>query len=683
MVPRPLPFWNYSLGAQGSVKWSARLLIAVTVLAYATSFNGALVFDDIPGIANNPTIRDLTRWDLFLVAIGPQGGTLSGRPVPNLTLALNYAISGSALWSYHAVNLLIHLLAGLTLFGLVRRTLLRPVLLARWGDRAVVLALVIAGWWSLHPLQTESVTYLVQRVESLMGLCYLLTLYFFVRSIDAAHPGRWQGAAFVACLTGMGCKEVMVTAPLVVMLYDRTFVAATWREVWQRRRWFYGALMSTWLLLLGLMKASGGRGGTAGFETGMSAWSYALTQCQVILAYLKLAVWPHPLIFDHNLRLATGLNEVWPQAFVLLGLLAATVYLLVRRPMLGFLGAWFFVILAPTSSVVPVADAMVEHRMYLPLAAVIALGALGLFSMSAATVRVGALGVALALGITTAVRNFDYRSPQGLWEDVIRKNPASARAHNNLGAYLFTAGRNEEARTHFATALRLDPRYASAYYNLGQLLEKTAAADEAVVAYEAAIRFNPKRADAEVNLGYLLDRLGRSAEAAVHYEAALRLDPDAADIHAALGATWLKMKRLAPAIEQLKNAAELDPNRVETWYALAHALQQQGDPAAARRAAERALKLKADYPELLYFLGNLAAAGGDFPTAIGHYERATDLAPGYLAARNNLANALLVSGRTEAAILQYRRILKERPEDRAVQENLARALELQGPTRPR
>src|SRR4029077_15512000 len=126
-------------------------------------------------------------------------------------------------------------LAGLTLFGLVQRTLLRPALHPRFGADALPLALAVALLWTVHPLQTESVTYIVQRAESLMGLFYLLTLYCFVRSLDSPAPNRWQALCFAACLTGMATKEVMVSAPLLVLLYDRTFAAGSFRAAWQQR----------------------------------------------------------------------------------------------------------------------------------------------------------------------------------------------------------------------------------------------------------------------------------------------------------------------------------------------------------------------------------------------------------------------------------------------------------------
>ena len=190
------------------------------------------------------------------------GETVSGRPVLNLSLALNYAVSGCDVRGYHVTNLAIHLAAALLLFGIVRRTLPRfrgcggGQQLARL-QLATPLALAIALLWAVHPLQTESVTYIVQRAESLMGLFYLLTLYCFLRGAGSARAIFWYAGSVLACLLGMATKEVMVSAPLVVLLYDRTFLAGSFREAWRRRWAYYLALAATWLLLAWLVAQTG------------------------------------------------------------------------------------------------------------------------------------------------------------------------------------------------------------------------------------------------------------------------------------------------------------------------------------------------------------------------------------------------------------------------------------------
>jgi hypothetical protein len=280
------------------------LLVVAVLAVYAHTLSAPFVYDDGPAILDNLTIRRL--WPLTDVLL-PQaegGLTVSGRPVLNLSFALNYAISGHAVWSYHAANILIHAASTLLLFGIVRRTLAKRESAPGAGETspsapALPIAVAIAGLWALHPLQTQAVTYTVQRAESLMGLFYLLTLYAFARGVgvspestNRARFGRrsWFGLTVAACALGMGTKEVMATAPLLVFLYDRTFVAGSFRTAWRERRGFYCALAATWLLLGALVLSTGGnRGGTVGLGVGVPLWAYPLTQFQAIARYLGLA----------------------------------------------------------------------------------------------------------------------------------------------------------------------------------------------------------------------------------------------------------------------------------------------------------------------------------------------------------------------------------------------------------
>ena len=202
-------------------KFIPLLVVVAGLAAYHNSFTGAFVFDDLPSITENITIRHL--WPLTGPLTPPHGGglTVEGRPLINLSLALNYAVGGLNVWGYHAFNLAVHILAALVLYGIVRRTLLTERLRGRFGNAAAGLALAVALIWVVHPLQTEAVTYIVQRAESLMGLCYLLTLYCFMRGAVPGATKLWQVGAVAACAMGMASKEVMISAPIIALLYDR------------------------------------------------------------------------------------------------------------------------------------------------------------------------------------------------------------------------------------------------------------------------------------------------------------------------------------------------------------------------------------------------------------------------------------------------------------------------------
>ena len=227
--------------------WFAILVLVAAVLAsYANSLRCPFVFDDHSDIVDNPSIRRL--WplgDVFLVRSKGAVG-LQSRPVANLSFALDYAVGGLNTLPYHVTNLAIHLLAGLALFGVVRRTLLLPRLRDRFGQASVPLALAVALLWAVHPLQTESVTYITQRYESMMGLFYLLAVYGIIRCGDSTHPYRWGAVTVAATLLALGSKEVAVSLPIMILLYDRVLLSGSFSEIWRRRWGMYLALLAVW-----------------------------------------------------------------------------------------------------------------------------------------------------------------------------------------------------------------------------------------------------------------------------------------------------------------------------------------------------------------------------------------------------------------------------------------------------
>lgn len=497
-------------------------LAAAALLAYHNSFAAPFLFDDDSSIRDNPTIRSLGQ------AWWPpreNGVTVSGRPLLNFTLALNYAVGGTAVGGYHAVNLLIHVLAAGVLFGVVRRTLRLPACGARPEREARALALVAAGLWMLHPLQTESVTYVIQRAESLVSLLYLLTLGCFLRAAEPGAATRWAPLTVGACLLGMASKEVMVTAPVVVFLYDRVFLAGSWRAAWARRGRLYLALAATWLLLAALVAGTGNRGGTAGFGTETPPLAYALTQIGAVAHYLWLAVWPHPLVFDYGKGLVDGFGAVWGQALVLAPLVAGAAWAAWRGRPAGFALFFFFAVLAPTSSFVPVAtQTMTEHRVYLALAGPVVLAVVGLRAVAGAWSWPVCAAVALLFTGLTARRNLDYRSELNLWQDTATKYPRNARAFATLGTIHEREGRLDEALAALRTALAVAPT-TEAWNNLGNVWMKLARWPDAIACFEEALRLKPGQALVLNNLGNARQEAGDAAGAIASLTEAIRLEP--------------------------------------------------------------------------------------------------------------------------------------------------------------
>lgn len=603
-------------------------MVVVGLAAYSNSFSGPWVYDDIPAIAENPTIRSLAG-----SLLPPQGTTTSGRPLVNVSLALNWALGGARVAGYHVFNLLIHLAAGLALFGVVRRTLVRL-----GNPQALAVAALGALWWTVHPLQTESVTYLVQRAESLMGLCYFLTIYCFIRSLDATAAGRWRGGAILACLAGMASKEVMVSAPLMVWLYDRTFVAGTFREAWRRRRGFYLALAGTWVLLgICIASTGGNRGGTVGLDVGVAWWAYGLTQFRAVTHYLRLAVWPHPLVFEYGTFWESDWTAVWPGALLVVGLLVVTLVALQRRTAPGFLGAWFFVMLAPTSLVPGTTQMIVEHRMYLPLAALV----VGAVAAAAAWFGRRSLGVgmliAAVLAAATFSRNADYRSELALWSDTVEKRPSSALAHCNLAIALARAGRLTEAVEQYERSLALSPAVAETHYNFGLALAKLGREAEALAQYESAVRLNPGHPLALCNLGGLYFQAGRTGEAVACFERALRVIPNDAETHGNLANALFQAGRRPEALRHYERALTLDSGSADTHYNYANALLQDGRCGAAIVHYEQALIARPGDLDTHLNLGIALEQAGRLAEAVAHWDAALAIRPDFAPARENLA----------------------------------------------
>jgi Flp pilus assembly protein TadD len=571
----------------------AAVLVIAATAAYLNSFGVPFLFDDYPSIVENPTIRQLWSPDAFSPPVG-NGYTVGGRPVLNFTLAINYAVSGTEVWSYHAFNLVIHALAGLTLFGLLRRTFER----LGTAPQTDWVPLTVALLWVLLPLQTQSVTYIVQRAESLVSLFYLLVLYGFVRGVTSA-ASRWLVFSVAACLLGMMTKEVMVTAPLVVLLYDRTFVAGSLRAAWSARRIYYRTLFSTWIVLALLVHSTGGRGGSVGGNEGITAWSYGLTQVAAVIHYLRLVFWPDPLIFDYGTDVVRGIGAVWAQMLLLGALGAAVVVALWRRNAAGFLGASFFLLLAPSSSFVPITTQTIsEHRMYLALAPVLVWGAFGLQRWFGSKAGYVMAALSLVAGGLTIRRNADYRSEFAIWQDTMAKRPGNARAQAAHGKNLMLAGRYAEALPALERAMRFAPvEDADTRFNLALTLERLNRPREALRHFEVVARLRPDDAEAWNHVGLCQASLGRPNEATAAFRESLRLRPDQGAVHYQLGEIWFGQKNFPAAAASYGEAVRLNPTDAGFHHYHGLALALSGRTSEAVAEFEQALRLRPDYAE--------------------------------------------------------------------------------------
>ncbi len=696
------------------------VLVGAVVAAYLNSVHGAFVWDDINSIVQNPLIRHFSTVFDRPVAVN----TTSGRPLVGLSLALNYALGGLNPLGYHLFNVLVHAAAALALFGFVRRLARLP----RWGGRyefhATGLALAVAAVWALHPLQTEAVSYVIQRSESLMGLCYLLTLYCFIRAaggtagpwttgprttrpcadgsqsvsaeVESVGPqGRavrglwsrgpvfWYAGSVLACAVGMTAKEVMVSAPVMVLLFDRTFLAGSFRRALASKKWFYGALFATWLILFWLVASLGfNRGGSTGGFSERAPWlAYWLTQFPAIATYLKLTFFPHPLIFQYGPFWLPDAAAALPTALVVVPLVGLTVVALWRWPAIGFFGFWFFSVLAVTSIVPGISDMIVEHRMYLALAPLWILVAAGLHRWRP-RVAVFGLGIAaVAFGAVTVARNRVYRGPIPLWTDNIAKRPNNALTRYNFAVALQRAGRDADAQAQLEAAVKLRPDFAEAQYNLALLLAKLPGhADQAIAHYQAAIRIDPRQPRPHINLAVLLHQRGEDVEACRQLQLAVECDPS----NRAIWLDWVRalvgLHRPADAIDACASLVRAHPGFAAGQAELGFLLASSQRPAEAIPHLEAAIRLDPTQTAARFYLGSvLVGLGERLPEAVALLQEVVRQQPDAARIRFNLGTAYMAEGHHLAdAIAQFTAAVRLDPKFAEARFNLAVALETEG-----
>ena len=661
---------------------SAALVIAalgaVVLLVYANSFHVPFLLDDEVTILANPSIRHL--WDLAAVFQPPVHVFSAGRPLLNLSFALNYAVSGTDVAGYHAVNVLIHLLAGLVLFGLVRRVLSLPSISPQTLASSTGIAAFVTALWLLHPLQTAAVTYVSQRAESLMALFYLLTLYGFVCARTAESSRWWAVGSVLAFLLGVLTKETIATEPLLVLAVERVYFSESLRGAIRRQAGLFAGYAVGWIILLWFVAAQSLASRGIGFSHGVSSVTYGLAEARAFTRYLTLAAWPQPLVFDYGVEFFNG--PTWATVGAGAVVLIAVVVSIAawrRSTAVGIGGLAFFLILAPTTSIVPIAlQPMAENRIYLPLAVLVILSATGINAVIGGR-RAAVAGVAtmLAFGALVVARNHDFRSAESIWTDTVAKRGGSSRAHNNLGlALLSTPNRRAEAVACFETAVRLNANFPEAHNNLGIALADTPGRqNEALDHYTAAIRAKPAFAQAHANLANLLLRTpGRMGEGLEHYRTALSLQPANALLHANYAAALAdEAGKRADALSHFTTALQLDAQMPSAHAGLARLLAQDSSRrAGALTHYEAALRLNpADAEARFNFANLLATDDAMLPRAIENYEAALrsnpDLAPGY----NNLAIALYRADRLAEAIAWLETAQKRGVASEAMLKNLA------------
>jgi tetratricopeptide (TPR) repeat protein len=704
------------------------LICLVGVIAYSNSFDCSFHFDDTPNIEENIAIRNLSN-------IKAWWNFQPSRPIGFLSFALDYHFHRLDVWGYHLVNLAIHIANAVLVWWLVMLTMSTPVMRSQPVSRhKMSMAIFAALLFVSHPLATQSVTYIVQRLASLATLFYLLSLALYVK-------GRlWEGnrgtpvyvyyAGSILCaVLGMLTKEIVFTLPFALVLYEFSFIKTdAWKIDLKNRGIQIPVIILGIFVALFFLNFSFRIFNTIppllvqGYDYPITAWEYLLTQFSVILTYIRLFILPLNQNLDYNHPVYHSLFE-WHTLFGLLslaGIFVAGILLFRRYRLISFGIIWFFLTLSVESSIIPISQNVIfEHRTYLP--------GLGFFLVVAGVVfyflwdryRQVAWGILLLLVLTNTVltyeRNKVWRTDYTLWGDCIKKSPNKARPLSNYGNALLDMGNASEALTyynravelnpHFYTAygnrgnakiklgdykdavrdceeaLRINPYYSEAHCNLANALALQGKMGEAIVHLKEAIKVKPESADYHYNLGNVLAHQGKAGEAITHFQEAIKLKPDFADAENNLGNTLEDEGRLDEAIGHYAEALRINPNLADSYNNMGLALTKQGRLDEAIRNFLKALEINPAHAAVHYSLGTVLASQGKLDEAIYHFRECIRIKPDYAKAYNNLGNALLSQGKIGEAIDNFRQALRLKPDYAMAQKNLNDALAQRRKTR--
>jgi protein O-mannosyl-transferase len=642
-VTSPTPPWRALLPGAAAIAVAA-------VAAYANSLDVPFVFDDLPNIVDEPAVH-LLRADLEGLGRAASGFP-AGRWLARLSLALNFLVGGLEPLGYHLVNLAAHLAASLLAGLLVLEVLGRlppgqGVPPAARGRTALVAALLFA----VHPVQTQAVTYVVQRMTSMGGAFALLACWLFLRA-------RREGARAAPLLLGaaasgylaFACKETYVVLPLLAAVLEWLLVPGLGARLRARWRPALAAALAGLALAAALAWRYADVLASEHVRFGIALDQRLLSQGSILLHYLSLLALPLPgrLHMDYYWQPARGLLDpptTLPALLLVAGLATGAVALRRRAPLFALAGLWFLAGLSVEQSVLPI-DLVFEHRLYLPALGLFLLAAVGLERAAAALPALAArphgawlvAGPLVALlGAGTVARNEVWRDPAVLYADEVGSGPGASRGLLTLGMRLRVTGRLEEAAAVLRRALTLEPDNLGARVNLANVIRDQGDLAAAERLYRETTELAPAWGPGWHALGVYLLNHGRPLEARLALEQAAALLPGDASLVNSLGVARARTGDPAGALAAYERAIQLDPGQPLPWLNRGEQRLTSGDAAGALSDGRTAQRLSQPTPTLLAFLGDAAAAAGLLAEARDFYQRALALDPSDPRARRGLA----------------------------------------------
>lgn len=667
------------------------LFFALGSWIYSNTLKVNFVFDDLPRIKENPYIRinKLSVDSLVHAVFNKQSS--ANRPLGNFSFALNYYFNRLNPKGYHIVNITIHILTAIFLYFLFKSILSIPLLSTRYGHSEVI-AFFAALIWLVSPLHTQSVTYIVQRLNSMAAMFYVLSLLSYVKGRLVENKRQrwlWFAGSALSCILALASKQNAAMLPFFILLFEWYFFKELDRD-WLKRNLKYALGVAALFCLIALIYL-----GTSPIEKLKTIKDFAnheftlserlLTESRVVIYYLSLLAYPFPsrLNFDYDFPLSHSLVDPISTLFCLvliIGLIGLAVYLAKKERLLSFCLLWFFGNLVIESSVIPLAI-IYEHRTYLPSMFICLLAVV----LGYRFIKIKWLGIALGCIVVTVFslwtyqRNGVWSDPIAFWSDCVKKSPQKARPQNNLGRVLADDGRLTEAVEHYSEALRIKPDFADAHSNLGVALKAQGKILKAIHHYREALRIHPKSVKALNNLGNaLIEQQGVTDEAIGLLKEALRINPNFVEAYSSLSVALIKIGKTGEVIDLLKKALKINPHTAVTYVNLGGALMLQNKSDEAFANFKKALQINPDLAEAHIDLGIILYNKERPDEAVAHFRKALLIDPDNDEAQFNLNKALAFLHEIDVNINKIREDLRQIPKAPSLYLQLGNMYSLKG-----
>jgi len=533
------------------------IILILGSMAYSDSFHCSFHFDDRTSIINNFVIRNIDHlWGIWIF--------LPRRFITYFSFALNYHFNALDVFGYHLVNLVIHLITALLVWWLALLT---------FSQEAKLMALLAGLVFVAHPLQTQAVTYIVQRTASLATLFYVASLCFYIKfrllnssakvgtGIFAKQKIYYIGSLITAIMA-MFTKELALTLPLMVLLYEFCFFNGKKTFRWKYWAPFLFILLIIPLTLL-LTETGARRFQELTSEPGMSSFQYLCTEFRVLVTYIRLVFLPLNQNLDYDYPLSHGLFEMptLVSLFFLITILYAAKHLFLRYRLLSFSILWFFLTLLPESSIFPIKDVIFEHRLYLPLVGYSLFLVSGLYYLlgkkSIKTMCIVLGFIIISYAFLTYQRNKVWSDDFTLWGDVVLKSPHKARGYSQLGTAFSAQGNLTQAMSEYNKAIDLDPNDVQSHNDRGNIYAEQGNDDKALIDFSKAIELSPNFAEPYYNRGIILSNKGDYSKAIADYDKAIDINPNYADAYNNRAVSYFELKQYDKALENVHNAREL------------------------------------------------------------------------------------------------------------------------------